>query len=109
MLRRRRRLPWRRCGRGQVWPIWRSTIRSIRSRFLKKQLQDQAGKPFEAHGLSLKSRRCTPEDSISKAAARRESWVRFYNHQPLHQVLGNRTPMAVRQDYGVLSKPAKRL
>ena len=69
MLRRRRRLPWRRRGRGQVWPIWRSTIRSIRSRFLKKQLQDQAGKPFEAHGLSLKSRRSTPEDSISKAAA----------------------------------------
>ena len=30
-----------------------------------------------------------------EARAGIESWVRFYNHQRLHQALGNRTPMAV--------------
>jgi putative transposase len=30
-----------------------------------------------------------------EARAAIESWVRFYNHQRLHQALGNRTPMAV--------------
>jgi hypothetical protein len=30
-----------------------------------------------------------------EARAGIESWVRFYNHERLHQALGNRTPMAV--------------
>ena len=38
-----------------------------------------------------------------EARAGIESWVRFYNHQRLHQALGNRTPMAVWRA-GVLDK-----
>jgi putative transposase len=38
-----------------------------------------------------------------EARAGIESWVRFYNHQRLHQALGNRTPMAVWRS-GVLGE-----